>query len=405
MRVDLRQLRWITAALATVGGVALALQIGERKNGPDAATYIQNSEAFTSLSAILDEQAFEQNYWQAGYSGFLRLFAGLGEYWLPSVRIAQVLMVVSLAFMAYYLTKHLSEKIATLTFIVVALSPNLLWFALVITYEVLLGWLITAAITLLWRLNYVRRAKTVSLLAGLAFGVALFVQFKSIVLLPILVWLAWRAHRRAAVWLSLGVLAPISLWMLRNYVVLGTPAPWSRNGSVNVWLGNRPDSTGGYPMYQSTQFPPTDQYLSEALNFALEAVRPFLELQLRKGIRFWYPNVPIDFHLSLPRVIDWLLVLFFFIYALVVVALFCLFLASLLWRVRSGLTSLTPLALGVLLMFLVNMPFIVDPRYRIPVEALVLAICVPTLAQLVRRWTICPPAWVSQEHLRGHEEK
>ena len=405
MGVDLRRLRWATAALATVGGVALALQIGARENGPDAATYIRNSEAFTSLSAMLDEQAFDQNYWQAGYSGFLRLFAGLGEYWLPSVRIAQVLMVVSLAFMAYHLTKHLSEKIATLTFVAVALSPNLLWFALVINYEVLLGWLLTAAIAMLWQVGHARRARIASLLAGLAFGVALFVQFKTVVLLPILVWLAWRAHRRATAWLSLGVFVPIGLWMLRNYVALGNPAPWSRNGSVNVWLGNRPDSTGGYPMYQSTQFPPADQYLSEALKFASEAVRPFLELQLRKGIRFWYPNVPIDFHLSLPRVIDWLLVLFFFIYALVVVALFCLFLASLLWRVRSGLTSLTPLALAVLLMFLVNMPFIVDPRYRIPVEALVLTICVPTLAQLVRRWTTSPPKWVSQETLQGHQKE
>jgi len=388
LAINLVKIRWAIFAFSTLSGIALAMFIGDRDNGPDAATYLRNSEDFRSFSALIDEQSFGRNFWPAGYSGFLRIFAGLGDYWLPGVRVTQVLMAASMAFMAYHLTKHLSEKVATLTFIVVALSPSSVWFALVINYEVLLGWLLTLSVTLLWRVEKARNPRVIASIAGLSFGLALIVQFKSVVVLPVLIYLALRSHSNTTRYVTLGFFIPLGTWMLRNFVALGNPAPWSANGPVNIWFGNRPDGTGGYPVYESVQVPPANQYVSEALKFASEAVRPFLELQARKGLRFWYPNVPIDFHLELPHVIDWLLVFFFFVYAFMALALFLLFIASVLWRLQSGLTSLAPLAVVVVLMFFVNMPFIVDPRFRIPVEALLLTICVPTLARLTKRWTI-----------------
>lgn len=382
---NLKVVRVIALVVSAVVGSALAIFIGDRDNGPDAGTYIRNSEAFASFSSLFAEEAFGRNYWQAGYSGFLRLLSGLGDFWLPGVRVAQVMMVVSMAFMAYLLTKNISEKVATFTLIVVAFSPSLMWFSLVIGYEVLLGWQLTLVLVLLWRLVDSRKPWLVASLAGLVFGLSLIVQFKAAVVLPVLIYLVMKSHRRAVPWLLTGILAPVAAWMVRNYIALGSAAPWSNNSSVNIWLGNRPDGTGGYPVHESVDFPPPNRYLSETLEFASEAVRPFLELQVRKAMRFWYPNVPVDFHLEVPHLLDWLLVLSLFVYALVLLVLFVLFLASLIWRVKSGLRSMLPLAVVVVLMFLVNLPFIVEPRYRIPVEAILISVCVPTLMELIKR--------------------
>ena len=368
------------------GQSLLAIRLGSETNGPDAATYLRNSEVFLSISTLLDPAAFDYNYWVAGYSGFLSLFTSLGDWQLVAARMAQVVMALSMAFMAYRLTRYLSEKVATWTFVAVALSPTLLWFSLVIGYEVLLGWLIMLSLSLVLLARDSRYERSMVAICGLAFSCALVVQFKVILLLPLLAYLVWARLRGNLLVFFATCALPVGLWMLRNHIALGKPSPWTSNGPINVWIGNNPAATGGYIDAPPIPAGWPNDFVSAALHFASTQPRDFAELQALKALRFFYPNVPIDFHLSLPTLIDVLLVIAFWLWAVTVAVLFVLFLSLTVWRVSDPVRSLSPLAVATLLIFVSNLPFIVEPRFRVPVDALMISVCVPTLVALMSRW-------------------
>lgn len=374
-------------SLAGLIQVPLILRLGQTANGPDAETYIRNSSGFSSLETLLDPAAFGSNYWVAGYSGFIRLFSGLGSWNLTGVRVAQVLMYLSMAVMAYLLTRHLSEMIASITLVVVAFSPTLMWFSLVIAYEVLFAWLITLSLTMVW---CSKRGSPIWLFifAGFVLSMALIVQFKAVVIVPVLAVLAVRIGYKPLLTFLAGLSVPVCLWTLRNWVATGQPIPWTTNGSINVWIGNNPESSGGY-----FDYPPVpagwgggDAWIAGAVNFAVLQPREFLALQATKAARFFYPNAPLDYHVSLPATVDALLVALQWASAALVLLLFIIFLCGLVWRLGGTILSLSPLALIVLLMFAVNMPFISEPRFRVAVEPILLAVCVPTAFALVSRW-------------------
>lgn len=353
---------------------------------PDAATYIRNSESFSSLGRLLEAEAFGRNYWVAGYSGFIHLFASLGEFSLVGVRMAQVTMALSMAFMAYQLTKHLSDRTAMFTFLAVALSPTLLRFSLVIGYEVFLGWLVTLSLTLVWQSRSSARPVLLIAFGGLAYSVALVVQFKIVILLPVLLYLVAMSSRRFIPAYLTAAVVPLLVWMGRNFVALGNIQPWSNNGPVNVWIGNNPYATGGFIATPPIPSGWPTSFVSAAMQFATTQPRDFMELQARKALRFFYPNVPLDFHVPLPTVVDAFLVLAFWLWAVVVAGLFVLYVAGSAWRVAQPIRSLDPIALMVVLFFLSNLPFIMEPRFRVTVDALMLVVAVPTLLALTKRW-------------------
>jgi FtsH-binding integral membrane protein len=69
--------------------------------------------------------------------------------------------------------------------------------------------------------------------------------------------------------------------------------------------------------------------------------------------------------------------------ALIVAVLFIVFLCEWLWRPEARAVKLAPLAVFVVLFAASCIPFITDARGGMPVETILLAICVPTVFDML----------------------
>lgn len=368
----------VLAASAFVQLASLAF-VGTRVSGGDAATYISLALDWTSLDRLLSPEAFEGNFWPAGYSGFLSLGLPFGDYQLLAVRLSQIAMVLAIAWLSADIVGRVSEQARRWTLVITAFSPTLIWGMWAIGYELLLGLLVTGALWLAWSRS---GAPARFALAGLAAGLALVVQFRAITVLPVLLYMAWRIGRSRVLYLFSGLAVPIALWSVRSWIATGSPAPWSSNGGYNLWDGNGPHATG-HNVYPLPPIPESaSSQASAALDWIISQPSQFMELAARKTLFLFYPTQVGDISDRLPfegpiSVAQW-------IYSLIVLLLIIMFFGAIVWKVSVPLTRLAP-AFWVVVLFLVpNIFFIVEARFRIPVEGLVLAVATATAVEWVR---------------------
>lgn len=180
--------------------------------------------------------------------------------------------VVLLNLLAGFLTLALTHRLATRWFgpavgiaamAIVALWPNLIVFTTVLSSE-----LFFIALTLAGLFFWQRPAGNPManlVLAGLIWGAAGYVR-PVILLVPValaLVDLARGPRRFAVTALEAGIAVLLILlvalpWSIRNDRVLGAPVMVSTNFGPNLWMGNNPDSNGGY-----MPLPPEVETMSE----------------------------------------------------------------------------------------------------------------------------------------------
>lgn len=357
--------------------------------GPDSRTYIQNSASFEDIHKLLAPEAFQANYWVAGYSGFLRIFSISGEVDLVAVRVSQALLVISMAYMSYRITATFSQKVGNISFLLILFSPNFWFYSQSIAYEIVLAWLI---FSVLYICSLQQQTAWINaFFAGLLFSIALIVQFKAIVLLPVVLWLIWRKNKRWKYSFFVGFVLPLSLWMIRNTLAIGDPRPWTRNGGINLWIGNNPNATGRY----TEQIPEFSNwghtYYSAVFNFWMKSPIEASELLYKKFFMFFepvYQQLPYlenDYRFELPIPINVLVVILVWSFAILVSSGFVLYFTALLWRVDSRLFVLLPFATTIALFHLSNTFFIVEARMRLPVEALMITVAIPTFFILFSR--------------------
>ncbi len=168
--------------------------------------------------------------------------------------------VVVLNLLAGFLSIVLTHSLATRWFgpavgivamAIVALWPNLIFFTTVLSSE-----LFFIALTLAGLFFWQRPAGNPManlILAGLVWGLAGYVR-PVILLVPValaLVDLARGPRRFGVTALEAGIAILLILlvalpWTIRNDRVLGSPVMVSTNFGPNLWMGNNPDSNGGY---------------------------------------------------------------------------------------------------------------------------------------------------------------
>jgi hypothetical protein len=231
-----------------------------------------------------------------------------------------------------------------------------------------------------------RVAWGVGIASGLAFGLAFEVQNKALVLLPVLLYLIWKWGRAARILFASFALAPVLVWSLRNMLVLGSPAPLSSNGPINMWIGNNPSSIAGGFMQPTPQLPPgTPNFFSGVVNFWISQPEASLTIMLRKIARLFEP-VYLYPQVEFPRGVLVLVHYSVAIYSLVLVFLFCVYIFGRIWGRSPSIPPVGPLALAYLGFFLINLPFIGEPRFRTPLEPVLIVIALSTGAALVAKW-------------------
>ena len=194
------------------------------------------------------------------------------------------------------MVRRLGSHVRLLTLAAVLFSPAIWWMANNSGYEVWLSLFLTLSISLIWMRGPSRPSQWASMSvvgAGLAWGAAFLVQNKVLVVLPVLLFLVWQWGRKSRILFILSALTLPIFWAFRNLLITGTPNPISRNGSMNMWIGNNPQQlTGGFmepPALLTGPMGPLDIYASNALHWWISQPSDAFSLLLRKASRLLSP--------------------------------------------------------------------------------------------------------------------
>ena len=118
--------------------------------GPDSQTYLSQGGQAQSAALWFDPTALGSNYWPIGYPAFLALVLNISGGCLQAVQYVQVGLALTLAPLAWLITRHLSIQVRMVTFTAVALSPSVIWAAQNAGYEVLLSFLLCLSLACIW---------------------------------------------------------------------------------------------------------------------------------------------------------------------------------------------------------------------------------------------------------------
>ncbi len=387
---------------ASIGISALAIALMTLNaqstfTGPDAETYGLQASRATSLAFWLDPSSLDANYWPPGIAiirASIITFLGENEQGLQAL---QIVASITIGWLAWFMVKRLGSHVRLVTLAAVLFSPAIWWMANNSGYEVWLSLFLTLSISLIWSRGPSLPSlpspwASISVVgAGLAWGAAFLVQNKVLVVLPVLLFLAWQWGRKSRILFILSALTLPILWALRNLLITGTPNPISRNGSMNMWIGNNPQRlTGGFmepPALLIEPMGPLDIYASNALHWWISQPSDAFSLLLRKASRLVNP-LPTQFDALQPEVRT-VLTVYTISFTALVLAAFLAYAFGRLWGVE--LPKLSPVMWFVVFFFLVHLPFLAEPRFLAPIAPAVIVVAVPTLLILFQRrlsvWT------------------
>ena len=368
--------------------VALAVHSTGRLLGADSPTYVRIAASFSDGS-LLSGDALDQGYWPAGYPLVMSILDATSPDRVLPVQLLQALLVTAMALMVFDILRPISNRVAFLGLCLIAFSPAMIAGALAVGYEILLGFFLTAAVWVLWPTAFAVRLPLRPLIAGALAGLALTIQFKMVVIVPVLLYLAWRMRERrwAPFELAIGAAIPPLLWSVRNATAFGAFRPWTSNGPINVWIGNGPHATGAYVTPPPIADPSSLAYLRAAVNWAFLDPNAFARLQFAKVANLFSPPEADAFGLSLPELLKDVLTWALWLWPLSLGLLLGLFVAAWLLRVGDELAVLRPFAVIAIIGLAVNVPFFGEGRFRTPVEPMLAVVAAATAHVVWQRWS------------------
>lgn len=368
---------------------SVVLQLLNRRpelSGPDAVVYLMHAKQSQALGFWNDPAAFGDNYWPMGYSTFLGLLDRLTPLTPLLVQGLQILLVAMTALLCWRMTRHVGRRTSLVVLAAVAFCPDMSWAGRTVAYEGLLAFLVTIAVWATWSGSTRTQSAQVVLgaVAGLALGCGALVSGRVLILVPVVGWLAFRRGWPMLISLAVAVSAPVLAWSVRNFLVTGASTPLSGNLKINLWIGNNPEATTGG--YMAPPVAPSG-YLRDSLDFFLDDPGAFLGLALRRQSRLltpvfdeWTRGI---FDPGGTISVGQAVIATLFVVTMVVGLL--LWWAGVAWRGVRRVPRVAPAAAAATLYLLAAMPFMIEPRFRVPVTPLILVMAVPTLIMLGRQ--------------------
>jgi 4-amino-4-deoxy-L-arabinose transferase-like glycosyltransferase len=190
------------------------------------------------------------SHWPPG-TAFLYslLYRGFGHVYWP-VEALNVGLGVLIVFAAAALAlSWFGMAAARVTAILLAVWPSLILYTTVLASE--LPFIALMLLALLARTAISTRPVLCAAVVGALSAAATYVRIEGL-LLPVLFALSmppaqqWRGRIAFASLATLAVLILIAPWAWRNTLLYGQPAFLVTSSGTNLWMGNNPDSDGGY---------------------------------------------------------------------------------------------------------------------------------------------------------------
>jgi 4-amino-4-deoxy-L-arabinose transferase-like glycosyltransferase len=282
-----------------------------------------------------------------------------------------------------------------------AIFPNAILIPVESMWDASLSALLVA--TILWATIALAESQRVRDWAayGLLWGITLLTNATLMALLPLLLaWLAYRAHKQNRKWaanfaLSLGIAVLCCVpWTIRNYEVFHTFVPLRSGLGLQLWLGNN-DNTQDifraerHPIYDATE---RVQYVqmgevaymrekqSEALHYMLSHPAREAHLVTRRIISFCSGGTPTPLKDFLNVDSTW----FRFVLLFNLLAAFGALL-GIIFLIRRRSPFWFPAAIFPLVFPWAYYLSLVLPRYRLPIDPVVLLLAAVTLNTLFRQ--------------------
>jgi 4-amino-4-deoxy-L-arabinose transferase-like glycosyltransferase len=218
-----------------------------------------------------------------------------------NVFVAQAVLGALGTVLLFLSLRQLSLFVATLGALLYALHPTMLFY----TSQMLTESLYTFLLLLLTYSTFkmLDGKNRWVWMVGATMGLAILCRSEAMPLsalfaLGLFLFLSLRWLEKARLLLAVGVVVAIFLapWLIRNYVLLGTPV-LSTEGGITFYLGNNPEATGGYhvptqplPNIPSGEVQKNNFYFGQGLSFVANNPLTFLALIVKKQISLWSPN-------------------------------------------------------------------------------------------------------------------
>jgi len=273
----------------------------------DAGWYLSRAITLAN-NGTYSEGGILTAYWPVGYPAFLALLFKIAGPSLLAARVANLVLAGASFWLLYRVVKRFidDELVARGAVLLFTLYPNNAAYVSLLLTETLYTFLLLAAsLLLLSRQNWLT-----AITAGGVFGLAILVKTQTMLLIPVLAFLAsfdqwsfkdaYRAMVRSGT-ICLLALAVVVPWTLRNYAVFKTFVLVSTNGGMALLAGNNASVVGDYgsdfspddPLLVQAQFSVEDQIganrraSSLALKWIKDHPGQFLGLIPKKLFRLW----------------------------------------------------------------------------------------------------------------------
>lgn len=232
-------------------------------------------------------------YWAVGTSAFYAVFHYLFGFISTPIVLINLFVGLGIVCFTYLLASaYFGMAIGRISAWLVAVWPVLIQFTTVYASELIFIFFLLATLCV-WRC-WPSTARVRALCWGALLCIATYVRPTALplfIVLPFLDYLHNRDIKKAAASLVVAVCAAAALfapWVVRNQQLFGSPVLVSVNFGTNLWMGNNPQSNGGYmelPAIAFTNEVERDQYFkNEAIEFIKANPLQYLNLAVRRAV-------------------------------------------------------------------------------------------------------------------------
>jgi 4-amino-4-deoxy-L-arabinose transferase-like glycosyltransferase len=232
-------------------------------------------------------------YWPVGTSAIYALLYHIFGVRPWVVPVFQALLGTFIVGLTWRLARHtFGPTVAAVAAWLTAAWPLLIEFTTILASELLFIALVLTSLNIWISRRLPFAVRMISF--GASVAAATYVRPTALLLLFIFLAMQWivdRDWRAFAMGSLLAVLTASLLfapWAYRSVVLFDRFVLVSANGGVNLWMGNNPESTGGYMDLPDKKFPnevDRDHYYGrEAVNFILSHPLAYAKLSVRRAI-------------------------------------------------------------------------------------------------------------------------
>ena len=307
----LQHSRFVPVCFVAFVGIRLALLLLVPTAAPfsDAGWYLNRAMTLVEQGSY-SERGILTAYWPVGYPAFLALLFKVTGPSILAAQLANLALAAASFWLLYFAVRNFlgDELTARGAVLLLAIYPNNAAYVPALLTETLFTFLLLAACCCL----LARRHWLHAVIAGVAFGLATLVKTQTILLVPLLAFLAFlddwtirnaaRAVIRAVAVVAIAVVV-VMPWAVRNYHVFGAPL-LSTNGGTSLLASNNPSVAGDYsrdysdndPLYAQARFSVEDQANADkraralAIGWIKDHPGQFAGLMPKKVFRLWAPD-------------------------------------------------------------------------------------------------------------------